>query len=372
MVILHIITHYFPVVYGAENFAQQLAEQQAKEHTVHVVTGRWRSWWRKTQHYNGVLIHRTRVIKLRYLQTILATIPFLLQSRYILKGDSTATVHTHIYPGMIVGAFLKILVPNIYLVATIQGGDIGDYDEVFGPFKTQAKIVISWALNRADKVHCVSVNLKKQLALMGVKKNKIVVIPNGINVDYRQRVNLSRITSKRTIRFISTSRLENKNNLEELIYILSQRRRQKPRITLDIYGSGSLEKKLKLLIQKLRLTEQIKIKPYLSQNKLKRLLSRYDGFIRLPKQEGFGISFIEAMASGLITIGAVSGGVPEIIFHGKTGYLIDLKRPIRSQFQDIIKQRNHWQTIALAGQNEVIKKFSWQLVYGRMKFLYKD
>ena len=39
--------------------------------------------------------------------------------------------------------------------------------------------------------------------------------------------------------------------------------------------------------------------------------------------EGFGIVYIEAMAAGLPCIGANHGGVPEVIEHGESGFLIE-------------------------------------------------
>lgn len=52
------------------------------------------------------------------------------------------------------------------------------------------------------------------------------------------------------------------------------------------------------------------------------LLNAVDIFCQPSKAEPFGLVFIEAMAMERITIGANSGAIPEIITHGKTGFLI--------------------------------------------------
>jgi phosphatidylinositol alpha-1,6-mannosyltransferase len=43
--------------------------------------------------------------------------------------------------------------------------------------------------------------------------------------------------------------------------------------------------------------------------------------------EGFGISIVEASASGLPVIGSRSGGIPEAIRDGETGFLVEPDDP---------------------------------------------
>lgn len=156
MKILHIITHYHPIVYGAENFAKHLAEYQVnKGNTVHVLTGRWERSWLKNEKINGVTVYRVSIVNIRFIKTILAIFPLFFSAFKLCKKEEVNVVHTHIYPGMLVGWLLKKTL-NITFIATIQGGDIGDYPEVFGPFSSMAKSIIGVCLKSADKVHCVS------------------------------------------------------------------------------------------------------------------------------------------------------------------------------------------------------------------------
>ena len=43
--------------------------------------------------------------------------------------------------------------------------------------------------------------------------------------------------------------------------------------------------------------------------------------------EAFGLAFLEAAASGLPVIAGASGGVPETVLDGRTGYLVDARDP---------------------------------------------
>ena len=49
-------------------------------------------------------------------------------------------------------------------------------------------------------------------------------------------------------------------------------------------------------------------------------------FIIIPSEkESFGLVAIEAMASGVPVIGSNTGGLPEVVEHGETGYLPQLE-----------------------------------------------
>lgn len=372
MKILHIITHYYPHVYGAENFAQHLAEHQVKKgNQVCVITGLWNRKWEKEETVNGVNIYRVKTTKIRYFQTLLAIIPLFSKAHLLLKKKKIDLVHTHIYPAMIVASFLRTFF-KFRFIATIQGGDIGDYPENFGPWPKIFKLIIAWALKKADMVHAVSNDLKNQLVKMEIEKKKIIVIPNGIDLKMFQGKKRNKDKDqKESISFITTSRLEKKNNLIQLIEIIGKLRKRELNLTLDIYGRGSQEKLLTTLIKDLSLERFVKLKGYLENNKLPQVLVKHDYFIRLSLQEGFGISFLEAMACGLIPIGTKTGGIVDFIKPDYNGYLIDLKKPVLEQIEKVLKESDQWGNLSRQAHLTVEKKFTWGKIYPQIEKLYK-
>ena len=120
MTILHIITHYYPQVYGAENFAKYVAEKQAKSHRIILLTGLWHSNWKRSEIHQGVNIFRVNVSRIRYLQTVLAIIPFVFQGIRLIRQYKPDVIHTHIYPNMIVGAILTKIFAQCHLPANIN------------------------------------------------------------------------------------------------------------------------------------------------------------------------------------------------------------------------------------------------------------
>jgi phosphatidylinositol alpha-1,6-mannosyltransferase len=78
------------------------------------------------------------------------------------------------------------------------------------------------------------------------------------------------------------------------------------------------------------------------------------------REEAFGVCFIEAMSAGLPVIAGRSGGVPEIVLDGKTGYLID-QNDVEShanKLADLVNNPDLRKKMGEAGRLRVAEKFS--------------
>ena len=53
------------------------------------------------------------------------------------------------------------------------------------------------------------------------------------------------------------------------------------------------------------------------------LFAKHDLFVNMARQEALGVSCLEAMAAGLPVIASRIGGLPEVLDHGRAGYLIE-------------------------------------------------
>src|SRR3989338_2234576 len=73
------------------------------------------------------------------------------------------------------GYFLKLITRKPVIV-TIHGKDIAFSLKIY-------QIVIPWCLRRVDKVVCVSNKLKEECRIRGVKEEKLLVIPNGVDIE---------------------------------------------------------------------------------------------------------------------------------------------------------------------------------------------
>jgi glycosyltransferase involved in cell wall biosynthesis len=69
--------------------------------------------------------------------------------------------------------------------------------------------------------------------------------------------------------------------------------------------------------------DNVEIRSWISQEELTDLYSKCRGFITTAMDEDFGITPVEAMASGKAVIAPNEGGYKETVINGKTGILID-------------------------------------------------
>jgi glycosyltransferase involved in cell wall biosynthesis len=63
------------------------------------------------------------------------------------------------------------------------------------------------------------------------------------------------------------------------------------------------------------------------QDEAPRVFASLDGFVLSSEQEGPRASIMDAMAAGLPVVATQVGGVPEIVLHGETGYLVSPRSP---------------------------------------------
>jgi glycosyltransferase involved in cell wall biosynthesis len=90
---------------------------------------------------------------------------------------------------------------------------------------------------------------------------------------------------------------------------------------LLIIGDGPMMSECKSLIDKLGLKDQVMLLG--KRDNARALLQEADIFCLFSKWEGLPISILEAMFAGLPVVAIGVGGVPELVAHGSTGYLLN-------------------------------------------------
>lgn len=102
-----------------------------------------------------------------------------------------------------------------------------------------------------------------------------------------------------------------------------------PEKKLVIIGTGPEEKKIRSIA-----TKNVEFLGYVEREKLSKLLSQAKAYV-FAAEEDFGISVVEAQASGLPVIALGKGGALETVLDGKTGLFF--KEPLESLFIEAIK-----------------------------------
>ena len=76
--------------------------------------------------------------------------------------------------------------------------------------------------------------------------------------------------------------------------------------------------------------------------------------------EGFGMVFAEAQAMGLPVVSSASGGIVEVVAHGKTGFLVKERdeSDIAASILQLFDREALWQVFSEAGRQRMVTQFN--------------
>jgi N-acetyl-alpha-D-glucosaminyl L-malate synthase BshA len=224
----------------------------------------------------------------------------------------------HAYAGYMAKQMLKQEGIDIPMVTTLHGTDItlvGNH-----PFYKPA---VTFSINKSDFVTSVSQSLKEETNKLFNITNEIVVIPNFIELD--KNVNDPNIPCYRSViakkeeRIIThISNFRRVKRIPDIIKIFYQIQLAMP-AKLMMVGDGPEKEKAENLCAELGIADKVIF--FGNSNEIDRILSYTDLFLLPSQTESFGLAALEAMACGVPVISSNSGGLPEVNFHGISGYL---------------------------------------------------
>lgn len=200
-------------------------------------------------------------------------------------------------------------------------------------------------------------------SISNVNKN-IIVIPNGIDVEKFDEVNVKKAKFPKIIwvgRFDKVKRVE---DLIKASQIVSKKIKD---VKCFLVGYGYEEKNLKKLKKDLnaksivfvgRLTEKELIRQYKSSHL----------FVLPSSSEGQPITLLEAQAAKLPVIATNVGGIPEIIKNKVNGMLVESSDPqiLSGAIMQVLENPNDY------GENgyKMVKKYSWDNISVKTRQVY--
>lgn len=179
-----------------------------------------------------------------------------------------------------------------------------------------------YVLRNSDKVNVFicSTELQSEILKEQIKHcyNKDI-LTYTIPVGYLEELK-SKDLERDLTKLVTVSRLSSEKNLDILIESLVKVKGKGYEFTLDIYGEGSERTKLELLIKSKGLEDRIFLKGHVDVSDI---YKDYSCYVSASQGEGFGLSLMEAVGSGLFLVGYdVNYGNPTFCKQDETGYLV--------------------------------------------------
>lgn len=206
------------------------------------------------------------------------------------------------------------------IVTTLHGTDItlvGNH-----PFYKPA---VTFSINKSDAVTTVSQSLKEDtLRLFNIKK-EINVVANFIDIsrfnhDFTDCQRAMMATEDEKI-ITHISNMREVKRIPDVIKVFYNIQKEIP-AKLMMVGEGPEREPAERLCEELGIADKVVF--FGNSNEIDRILCFSDLFLLPSKTESFGLSALEAMASGVPVISSNTGGIPEVNKEGFSGFLSEV------------------------------------------------
>ncbi|KOF57194.1 glycosyl transferase [Clostridium sp. DMHC 10] len=286
--------------------------------------------------YNSNIYPNTRVIKLGQNKII----------KELIKWNPDIIHSQSEFSTMIVAKYLKrkLNIPQVHTYHTMYE----DYLHYFLGGKVLRKTVVSKLtgilLNTFETVIAPTEKIKEKLESCNVSTN-IEVAPTGINIEKFQK-GLSQVekekllsryglSSKDTI-LLYVGRIAEEKNIEEVLSLYNNALRYVKNTKLLIVGGGPDLPKLKDIVKKYGIEEYVKFTDMINTDEIYKYYNLGDIFITASISETQGITYIEALASGLPVICRWDMCIKDLIIDRQTGFTYKNEEEFKNALINIV------------------------------------
>jgi glycosyltransferase involved in cell wall biosynthesis len=206
---------------------------------------------------------------------------------------------------------------RVALVPHLFGGTA--FQELSAPLATAvwlAERPLPWCY-RDQAFEAISESTKEDLVRRGIAAERIRVIFPGI--DSSQYTPDPSVRADRPV-FAYLGRLKKYKGVDLVIRAFAAS--EIPEATLEIAGAGEYRAELEQLAGTLGVASRVRFLGRIDETEKCALLRRAWAFVFASPKEGWGITNLEAAASGTPVVASNSPGIRESVKHGETGYLV--------------------------------------------------
>ena len=369
MRILLLAKDYPPTIGGVENYSKNLAEGLSAKNNVTVVSF-------APKNGGNVYPDQLEVIRLNPISSLeffKAFQLFFFLINYLWSREFDIVIGTTWKVSLPI-TILKV-VKKLNLLVITHGAEITRHKR-----SEFTMFLMNLVLRSAQKIISVSKFTRSKVLEYnsGLDESNVIVVPNGINFERLEPVELKIAREKLDIDkddfiILTVSRVDNRKGHDVVIKSLPTLIKFIPNLKYIVVGDGPSLIEIKKLATSLELQNFVKFTGFIDSADLDFYYSLCDLFVLLNKMEddkdfeGFGLVFAEAGYYSKTVIAGSNGGPPEVIQYGKTGYLVE---PKIDSFIDLIHKENlmdkgHLQEIGERAKEYVIQEFSIDIMIER-------
>jgi len=248
------------------------------------------------------------------------------------------------------------------------------HGEDIGTARTSRELtlVMTRVYRGAEAVFANSINTSRALESLGIPRNRLQVVYPGVDASrFHPQQDGSAIRNRYAkggeLLILSVGRLQRRKGHDLAIQALRRLSTSGLSIRYLIVGTGKEEERLRNLAEAEGVGDRVHFVGQVSDAELPSYYAACDIFL-LPNRldgndvEGFGIVFLEAQATSRPAVGGRSGGVPEAIAEGETGFLVEGTDAdeLAAVLWRLSESSEIRRRLGAAGRARVLEHFTWE------------
>ena len=361
-------TDFPPKTGGISTYSKELATALTKRGQVTVLaSGDTNS--ESFDHCFSFKIIRTPVFPLLRHLAFLLYLPWLVRRHRI-----DVVIHT-VWLTALISHLFYLFMPTPYFVS-VYGSEILDDARTW---RRRLKCYLRpWrlsALKKAKGLFPISRFSAKLLFSQGIAKKRIHICSCGVDPK-RFKVADTHQKKNKIKKLLTVARLDLHKGHDFVLKAIAILKREGLKPDYQIVGQGDEEVRLREMVKTLGLERQVKFAGFIPDRDLPDIYASSDIFVMASRQipgrldiiEGFGISFLEASASGLPVVAGNSGGVSDAVCDGETGLLVipDAPEDIARALKRLLTDDGFARELGNKGRKWVETQMNWDCVAEQM------
>lgn len=311
-------------------------------------------------------------------------------------AQSASLVHSHTWYANLAGHLAKLTygIPHVMTSHSLEPLRPWKAEQLGGGYAISC-FCEKIAIESADAIIAVSAGMRDDIlrCYPNVEPAKVHVIYNGIDTDEfypsADREVLSEYgLDPRRPAVVFVGRITRQKGV---VHLLAAARYFDPEVQLILCAGEPDTKEIgaevAALVTQLKQerTGVVWIDTMMPREKLRRLLSAATMFVCPSVYEPFGIVNVEAMASGLPVVASQVGGIPEVVVHDETGFLVPFApdphgnpldpdafaRELAARVNELAREPAKARAMGAAGRQRAVERFSWKSIGEQTLALYR-
>ncbi|TCP53727.1 1,4-alpha-glucan branching enzyme [Tumebacillus sp. BK434] len=264
-------------------------------------------------------------------------------------------------------ALLLSEMSGLPLVTTIHATEHGRNHGVHNDLQHRIFAIEQQLARESAEVIVCSKYMQQELGeIYGIARDRLHVLPNGVDLTELSRGLRSsgqvKNSTAKTVFYVG--RLVPEKGVQVLLASAPALLQHHPDTRFVIAGKGPMLAQLKEQAAFLGIAEQVDFLGFVSDEERNRLMLAADAAVFPSLYEPFGIVALEAMGAGTPTVAARTGGLAEILDHGRDGWLVEPGDPgnLCDTLLQLFADPDGTRATAERGRQKAIDAYSWPAI----------